>query len=301
MVISVVMTTYNGEEYVTTQLDSLLKQTKSADEILIFDDGSTDSTVETVRKYIEDYHLDHWKLIVNKINKGWRRNFFEGICKAKGDIIFPCDQDDIWEVNKLELMEKVMREHTNIEVLVSNYRIYDTDKIIPCRNDGRIMQIKLNGNIFFVPYPGCTFCIRKSFVDDIKKYWNDSFPHDAFFWRFALLRKTLFSLNINLIDWRIHNDSSFSVEKTLNKNVDKKLKWIEYAEVAIASLQDYLNENDINDDNLYNVLDRNKEWLDLRKRLFTYKDVKTWFRMFRYLKYYPKRRQYIYDFYYMIK
>lgn len=50
---SVVMSTYNGEEYIIEQLDSLRNQSRPADEVLIADDCSTDNTVDIVRNYIK--------------------------------------------------------------------------------------------------------------------------------------------------------------------------------------------------------------------------------------------------------
>lgn len=49
--ISVCMATYNGEKYLKEQLDSILKQIKSSDELIISDDGSTDSTCTIIREY----------------------------------------------------------------------------------------------------------------------------------------------------------------------------------------------------------------------------------------------------------
>ena len=52
--ISIAMTTYNGEQYIERQLESILNQTLLADEIVICDDGSRDATVEIIRKVIEN-------------------------------------------------------------------------------------------------------------------------------------------------------------------------------------------------------------------------------------------------------
>ena len=103
MKLSIVMTTYNGMEYIKDQLDSIANQKRKADEVLIYDDGSNDGTIEFIENYINNNGLNNtWKLIVNEENKGWRRNFVEGIWSSIGDLVFPCDQDDIWHENKLE-------------------------------------------------------------------------------------------------------------------------------------------------------------------------------------------------------
>ena len=96
MTISVVMCCYNGEKYIQEQMDSLKNQSRKADEIIIIDDCSKDDTVQIIKNYIQQNELHSWKLIENKKNKGWKENFMFGIRQAKGEVIFPCDQDDIW-------------------------------------------------------------------------------------------------------------------------------------------------------------------------------------------------------------
>ena len=114
---SVVMSTYNGEEYIIEQLDSLRNQSRPADEVLIADDCSTDNTVDIVRNYIKKNNLTTWKLVVNKQNKGWRRNFMEAMWSTSGDLVFPCDQDDIWRLDKIEIMTKLMGDNSQIQLL----------------------------------------------------------------------------------------------------------------------------------------------------------------------------------------
>ena len=102
MKLSIVLSTYNGEAYITEQLDSILNQTRKADEVLIFDDCSTDNTPQIIKQFISGHNLTTWKFAVNHENKGWKRNFMEGIWSTSGDLVFPCDQDDIWMPQKLE-------------------------------------------------------------------------------------------------------------------------------------------------------------------------------------------------------
>ena len=60
-------------------------------------------------------------LLSIKKNKGWRKNFIDGILASTGDLIFTSDQDDIWREDKIEIMEKIMLEHSEINLLASNY------------------------------------------------------------------------------------------------------------------------------------------------------------------------------------
>lgn len=99
--ISVVMCTYNGERFIREQLDSILRQTHPADEIIIQDDCSTDNTYNILCDYQKRYPFIH--IYRNKENKGVNSNFFSAISKATSDYIAISDQDDIWEDYKLEL------------------------------------------------------------------------------------------------------------------------------------------------------------------------------------------------------
>lgn len=304
MRVSVIMTTFNGENYIVTQLNSLLGQTRQADEVLIYDDGSEDHTVEIIRKFINTNNLINWKLTINQVNKGWRRNFFDGICEASGDIVFPCDQDDMWMAEKIEIMENIMASNEKIDLLVSNYRIQNStgDKICPNTNDKEIKLIPQSDNIFSVPYPGCTFCIRKELIANSQKYWKESFPHDAFFWRCALIKGSLFCVNQDLIMWRIHNDSTFSAEKLENKSIEKKIAWLKYGEDTLNALYAYLVEIDNKYQKLgKEILDRNLQWINLRKDLFQKKKIIAWIELRKYMNIYPQKKQYIFDLFYVLK
>jgi len=98
MKVSVVLAVYNGEKFLREQIESLLQQTHAIDEFVIIDDHSNDNSI----KVIESYNFPARQLIKHKVNVGPIKTFEEGIKKTTGDIIFLCDQDDIWEAKKVE-------------------------------------------------------------------------------------------------------------------------------------------------------------------------------------------------------
>ena len=104
--VTVVMSVYNGTRYLTEQLDSLRLQTVSPDRVLIADDCSTDGSFDHIVKYIEEHGLGNWTINKNRSNFGWRKSFKRLLDLASIDdgIVFPCDQDDIWEPDKLSLI-----------------------------------------------------------------------------------------------------------------------------------------------------------------------------------------------------
>ena len=102
--ISVAMTTYNGARFVEKQLASLLAQTRPADEVIILDDRSTDGTPGIVTRFIKKNSPVSWHFSVNEKNLGYKENFYHAVGRTTGDLIFLCDQDDVWHSNKIEAM-----------------------------------------------------------------------------------------------------------------------------------------------------------------------------------------------------
>lgn len=98
--VSVVLCTYNGERYIREQLESVLTQTYPLYEIIISDDCSSDHTWEIVKEY-EDRYPDLIRYYQNETNLYWWRNFYKAMLLAKGDYIAFCDQDDVWNPDKI--------------------------------------------------------------------------------------------------------------------------------------------------------------------------------------------------------
>ena len=107
--ISVAMATYNGEVYLRKQLDSILHQSLPVDEIIICDDQSSDGTVDIIQEYIKQY--PHIHLYKNEQNLGYKRNFKKALSLCSKEYIFLCDQDDIWDSDKVKEMVEIGRAH----------------------------------------------------------------------------------------------------------------------------------------------------------------------------------------------
>ena len=104
--ISVVMTTYNGEKYVCEQLDSILSQTLLPKEIIVVDDCSTDKTWEILLNYAASN--PQLKIYQNDHNIGAHQNFRKAFSLSSCPLIAPSDQDDIWRVDKLEILKELL-------------------------------------------------------------------------------------------------------------------------------------------------------------------------------------------------
>lgn len=214
MKISVVLTTYNGQQYILQQLESIKDQSLKVNEVLIFDDCSTDSTIELVNNFISKNNLsDMWSVHLNMVNKGWKRNFYDAINYANGDLIFLSDQDDIWEIDKVEKMAGVMKTIEHCEVLACNFvAFYDgvgDDKSLNSHQlstykMGRVEKVVLD-KWWMEPWrPGCCMCIRKSVIDDFNKVWFEDCAHDLALWAIGISKNSAYILNEILHKQRRH-------------------------------------------------------------------------------------------------
>lgn len=301
MLLSVVMSVYNGEKYIREQLQSLKSQSRQPDEVLIFDDGSTDNTSEIVIDFIRDNNLKNWQFIKNEVNKGWRRNFIEGMWQAKGDLIFTCDQDDIWRPDKLQIMEEVMKTHPEVKLLTSNYQEFYEDgktKVGPWKNERDLIKVELPNNYLLVKSPGCTHCIRKEIVELTKKYWRPTYAHDALVWRLAQFADGLYAYTDTLISWRKHTQSAFAKESRDLKCISEKEKWIGEAKKFCKDLHKYIREDVAGDvAKQEKVLIRNDKWLAVRTKFYQTKNPLRGLQLAFYWDCFPRYRQYLGDWY----
>lgn len=127
----VLMSTYNGERYLREQLDSIVIQKNVDIELLIRDDESSDSTIEILNEYSNNYPFISW---YSGRNIGPTKSFFDLISKVKdADFYAFCDQDDVWDddklfhaINKLKLLsgEKPNLYYSNLRIVDENLKFY---------------------------------------------------------------------------------------------------------------------------------------------------------------------------------
>jgi glycosyltransferase involved in cell wall biosynthesis len=101
MTVSVALCTYNGEKFLTEQLESYSIQTRLPDELVICDDQSTDSTIDIIESFQESAPF-RVRLYINESRLRSTKNFERAISLCTGDIIFLSDQDDYWKPEKIQ-------------------------------------------------------------------------------------------------------------------------------------------------------------------------------------------------------
>lgn len=288
MKISVVIATYNGEEYIEEQLETIKNQTMIVDEVLIFDDRSQDETTSLITNFIEKYKLPNWNLIVNKVNKGYSRNFYEGICEASGDIIFCCDQDDIWDKRKIENMVTFFEKNSKIKVLSGNY-IYKVDNSLPStvkffyksanminyfKNSVKSVSFSSKG-VFSGGGPGWTLAIKKDYFEKISPFYNLVFSHDGFFNTFSSIDGACYKYLGYTGQFRRYGGStSDSSSVNLNEKSNRELLLTENYLERVKVAQNYLEqmaERDV--EKQQKILDKQYKALMARKKYYLKKNL----------------------------
>ena len=248
MRVSLVMTTFNGERFVAEQLKSIKEQSRTIDEVLVLDDCSQDQTVEIVRNFIKKNELHNWSLTCNKNNVGYIKNFYEGIKKATGDIVFLCDQDDIWKNTKVEEMIRALEKDDNILCLNTTVELIDRDgnEIIqdgvakdsnagillkqPLKkevDDGMMYRYSLEEIVSDNISPGCTMCFRKCIQEEYINRKCLCLPHDWIINIIAAEKNGTFLWNNRLTKYRIHGNNEIGLPiKT--KSTNTKLSWFDF-------------------------------------------------------------------------
>lgn len=121
--VSVVMATYNGKSYLTEQLRSVLAELLPDDELIIVDDGSQDGTLEL----LDSLKSPAVRVVRNLTNAGVFATFERGLLLSSKEIVFLCDQDDVWLSGKRAAFVAAFERDPRTLVVVSDAQLIDAD------------------------------------------------------------------------------------------------------------------------------------------------------------------------------
>lgn len=221
---SVALCTYNGEKYLKEQLLSILTQSKAVDEIVICDDGSTDSTIEIIRQFQHNYP-SIIKLSINEVSLKAVKNFERAMSLCVGEFIFLSDQDDIWTKNKVEIILNKFKDNPKLEAIFTDAELID--------GDGKLLQKTLfkeynfdldlqnewaNGKALLdlIYYrnkiTGATMALRKKLFDRVYPFAKiDKLWHDAYLGLHAAANSGLGWISEPLTHYRIHSSQQIGI------------------------------------------------------------------------------------------
>ncbi len=231
--VSVAICTYNGEKHLKEQIESILNQTLPANEIVICDDCSTDTTREILTQYALQYpHLI--TVVYNSENLGYVKNFEKALSLCTKDIIFLCDQDDIWMEDKIERIINHYLDKPETDIICHNVLLFgeavskkmtywelegfDPGKYIT--NKDLLRKLIFEGNVF----PGMSMSVKKTFLEKnlpLKKI-NPQIIHDYELLLLALNKET-FEINHQVLSkYRIHKGQKIGFKRFSKKSDEDK-------------------------------------------------------------------------------
>lgn len=247
--VSVVMSTFNGEKYLDEQMETIVGQTYTNLEIVVCDDCSTDNTRAMLKKWAEkDNRI---KLTLNEKNLGFDANFMQGCRLAQGELIAIADQDDIW---KKEKIERFVQQWPKDAILMhcrslsfsgipENVR-HEHNKMFE-GTDVRALSV-------FNTISGHAMMARKDFLLSIMPFNKDAI-YDWYSGAVAACRHRVDKLEEDLVFHRIH-DNNVTVSETINYRNPKYRQ--NYKRKELARMKVFAQIPDLNEQqkNFYNKL-----------------------------------------------
>lgn len=219
MKISVVMCTYNGTKYVERQVESILNQTHSVDEIIVCDDGSSDDTIAKVEAILKETEIEY-EIYVNNSNQGVAKNFLTGLKKSTGDYVFTCDQDDVWVEDKVEIfLNEITKTHKMLYfsngILVDAEEndlgalLWDTLSFKHSMSDkSTLFDLLLNRCIV----TGAAMVVSRKLIDSVDCIPN-GWLHDGWLAMYAAVNDSIYAINKETFLYRQHANNVVGAQK----------------------------------------------------------------------------------------
>lgn len=230
--VNILLSTYNGEKYLATQLDSLLAQTYENIHIYIRDDGSTDSTMSIIESYIYkcSKESEHQITLLDnpgKENLGYMKSFWTLLRQSEpADYYAFCDQDDFWLPDKIELgVNALEKENPYTPLLYSSSFIYCDENMNFSGN-----PVKINSPVFFLdtlfytPAFGFTIMINQTLKNiALSASSLENIPHDGWCQKIAASMGKFIYDPVQSAKYRRH---SSTVTYANSNKLQLILKWI---------------------------------------------------------------------------
>ncbi len=257
MKFSILVPVYNVEKYLEQCVDSLLSQTYEGDyEIILVDDGSTDSSGKICDRYAEKFH-EKIK-VVHKDNGGHTSARLEAIKNAVGDYCIFCDSDDYIDNNLLEVIENTINKYSNIDMVMYSFKYSNNGNISYRKNQLTVIETVYEKADKEVLYNAlmvgplitslCTKAIKteilKNDTTDYTPYYKYTMAEDLFMSIYLITSaKKIVYVNEALYNYRIDNQS---VSRSFNYKIIEKKNSLYVYEQFLEYLQKWNMDDEEN-------------------------------------------------------
>ncbi|MEY2194024.1 glycosyltransferase family 2 protein [Neobacillus sp. BF23-41] len=231
----ILLSTYNGDSYLSEQLDSLLNQSYTNWKCIIRDDKSSDNTLKIIERYIDKYP-NYFTLLTDSENLGACKSFLKLFTASDGSYFMFCDQDDVWKKDKIfktmlkmkELETRFSNEipllvHSDLEIVNQSLETIAPSMFTYQKLDSssrKLNQLLVQNNI-----TGCTMMINSSFKSYItNSNVNEIIMHDWWFGLIGAAFGQIGFVNEALILYRQHGANVVGAKKIDLMGTIKSLK-----------------------------------------------------------------------------
>ena len=197
--VSVCMTTCNGEKYLRRQLDTILEQLGQQDELVISDDSSSDKTIDIIKSY-DDKRI---RIFENNHFKSPVYNLEFALKKARGNMVFLADQDDVWLPGRVQRVVEKLQDN---DLVVCNALIVDADEKVlqesyfEWKGSGPGFWENLKKNSFL----GCSLAFNRKILKAVLPFPKKLIMHDVWIGLMAESLGKVYFLDEKLMLYRRH-------------------------------------------------------------------------------------------------
>ena len=241
MKISIIVPVYNSSKYLERCIDSLINQTYKNTELIFINDGSTDKSLQILKKYKDKI------IIINQKNKGTNLARKQGVLRASGDYVMFVDSDDYLDINAVKILVKYL-EKKNCDVIkfngiieptkeLKNSYVIDKNKVL---NKNQIYDLLINTKIL----NNLCFSIYKRDLIKKVKAFNESISNCEDYLvnlEFYTSVDKLYMVKDVLYHYQMNIKST-----TKNKSIKRIYKYFNEQLFVYSKLYDYLKKWNIN-------------------------------------------------------
>lgn len=259
--VSVIICTYNAENFICDTLDSIIQQSYENIEIIVVDDCSSDNTRDVLDDYVQKGQIIPLYLSTNR-NMCYAAN--TGIKLAKGKYIALCGHDDVWKSGKIEKQVQYMEEHGECGVCFTLCEIIDDYGNIKPKEKEELYKVFDRDNMdrkswfhYLMKNSNC-FCapsalVRKEFLRNKLYIYSSLQVQDYELWMYLLVKHEIYVIQERLTKYR-QFDKVENLSKMDNKKLNRmghELDYIQYRLIMDMDRDDFIylyQENFRNDD-----------------------------------------------------
>lgn len=257
MKIAVLMSTYNGHNFLDKQLKSIAEQTLINDiKLYIRDDGSSDDTFEIIEKWKDRVDI----VLIKGENVGPAKSFWSLLMdkSIQADYYAFCDQDDIWDEDKVERGLKSIMDIEGPALWCSNCRLIDRDdRVLKKMMMSENPELSISSQLVCGSIQGCAMLFNEKLRTYIITKSPLVFPmHDFVVITYCIACGSVFYDSVPSFSYRLHQNNVIAKEQksVIKRNIDSLKRWFsndrkyevsKFARVLLKDNLDYLDKKTI--------------------------------------------------------